>query len=153
MKVDIIELPERRLATVSHQGPYSKISGAFARLGRIAGIAGLIGPSAEMLAVYHDDPNTTPAPELRPEAAITVSPGVKIPDGLGEGSIPAGRYARTTHIGPYEQLVDIWPRFMGEWLPASGHQMRDGASFEIYRNTPGEVPGEKLVTELYIAIA
>jgi AraC family transcriptional regulator len=106
-----------------------------------------------MLAIYHDDPETTPPSELTSDAGIVVPPQAKLPPELGEREIPGGRYACTTHVGPYEQLGDVWTRFMGEWLPRSGQRMRDSASFEIYRNTPADVPKEKLVTELYIPLS
>jgi AraC family transcriptional regulator len=106
-----------------------------------------------MLAIYHDDPETTPAAVLRAEAALVISPEAKVPPGLGERRVPGGRYARTLHVGPYEQLGDVWARFMGEWLPHSGHRMSDGDSYEIYRNTPATAPQEKLETELYIPLA
>jgi AraC family transcriptional regulator len=77
---------------------------------------------------------------------------VPLPAGLVEQRLPAGRYAHTLHIGPYEQLGDAWARFMGEWLPASGHRIGDGVSYEIYLNTPAEVPKEELRTEMYIPI-
>ncbi len=153
MDVDIVELPEQRVATVSHRGPYHEISEAFGRLGQAAGAAGLFGPGAAMLAIYHDDPRTTPVDQLRSEAGIVVAPSKQIPEGLNERVIPAGRFARTKWVGPYEDLPAVWQRFMGEWLPASGHRMRDPMSLEIYRNTPGQVPRERLITELYIAIA
>jgi AraC family transcriptional regulator len=152
MQVQIKEMKEVRAATVAHVGPYNRISEAFARLGDVAGAAGLIGPGASMIAVYHDDPETTPAAELRSEAAITVAPDAKIPAGLGERRLAAGRYACTLHAGPYEKLGDTWARFMGEWLPQSGERMRDAVSFEIYRNTPATTPPEKLETELYIPL-
>jgi DNA gyrase inhibitor GyrI len=49
MDVEIIELPELRVAAVSHKGPYNQIGTAFARLGQIAGAAGLFGPSAGII--------------------------------------------------------------------------------------------------------
>jgi hypothetical protein len=61
---------------------------------------------------------------------------------------PGGGYACTTHERPYEPLGDAWARFMGEWFPGSGHRLRDGGSYEIYRNTPASVPLGKLETEL-----
>jgi AraC family transcriptional regulator len=165
MNVEIKELPERRIAAVTHVGPYNRISEAFGRLGEIAGRAGLIGPAPVMLGVYYDDPETTPAAELRSQAALVIAEDAKIPAELAEGRIPGGRYAVTTHIGPYEQLGDVWARFMGEWLPKSGHRVRDGQAadpvelgntgergHEIYRNTPADVPKEELVTELYIPL-
>ena len=71
---------------------------------------------------------------------------------LVEKRLPAGRYARTTHIGPYTTLPDAWSRFMGEWLPASGERVKEGASFELYRNDPSNTPSEKLHTDLYISL-
>jgi AraC family transcriptional regulator len=160
MQVEVKEMQKLRVATVSHVGPYNQISEAFARLGQIAGPAGLVGgppggprSSPTMLAIYHDDPESTPPSELTSDAAIVVSPQAKLPPGLGEREIPGGRYACTTHVGPYEKLGDVWARFMGEWLPRSGQRMRDSVSYEIYRNTPADVPKEKLITELYIPLA
>ena len=153
MNVEIRQMNELRVGTVLHVGPYHRISEAFARLGAIAGAANLFGPEAAMIAVYHDDPKATPAAELRSEAGIVVSPRAELPGELGERRIPAGRYACTVHVGPYEQLGDAWARFMGEWLPRSGERMADGVSYEIYRNTPATTPQEQLVTELYIPLA
>lgn len=153
MEVQIKNMPELHVATVRHVGPYNRISEAFARLGELAN-GTLLTTSAEamMLALYHDDQETTPAAELRSDAALVIPAEAKVPNGLGEQRIPGGRYACTIHIGPYEKLGDVWGRFMGEWLPQSGQRMTDGVSYEIYRNTPMTVPKEKLETELYIPL-
>ena len=91
--------------------------------------------------------------QLRSDAGVLVAPDVALPEGLGEEHIAAGDYASTTHIGPYEQLGDIWARFMGEWLPASGRRLGDGASYEVYHNTPMDTPTEQLLTELRVPLA
>jgi len=153
MNVEIQQLPERRVATVHHVGPYNRISEAFARLGEIAGRAGLFQSRPEMLAIYYDDPETTPESELHSDAGLVVSDGVQLPAGLAEQRLPAGRYARTLHTGPYEELGDAWARFMGQWLAASGERMGSGNTFEIYLNTPQEVPKKDLRTELYLPLA
>jgi AraC family transcriptional regulator len=153
MDVEIKDMQALRVATLRHIGPYNRISEAFARLGDIAGAAHLFQAAPTMLALYHDDPETTPAAELRSDAAVVISPEAKVPPGLGEQTLPAGRYACTTHVGPYEEIGDMWARFMGEWLPRSGHRMSDGVPYEIYRNTPAQVPKEELRTELYIPLA
>ena len=153
MNVEIEQLPERRVATVRHVGPYSRISEAFGRLGELAGRAGLFQSRPEMLAIYHDDPETTPESELSSDAGVVVSDGVKLPEGLAEQRLPAGRYARTLHVGPYEELGDAWARFMGQWLPSSGERMGSSNTFEIYLNTPQDVPKKELRTELYLPLA
>jgi AraC family transcriptional regulator len=152
MKVEIKEMPELRLGSVRHVGPYNRITEAFGRLHDIAARASLHGPDATLLAIYHDDPEITPAAELRSEAAITLPRGAAVPRGLEERRLRAGRYACTTHVGPYEQLGDAWVRLIGDWLPRSGHRMRDAESFELYRNTPADTKADELVTELYVPI-
>jgi AraC family transcriptional regulator len=152
MKVDFEELPELRVAAVHHVGPYSRIAQAFAQLGALAAPAGLLQPSAMMLAIYHDDPETTPAEQLQSDAGITVASDVAMPTGLTEIRLPAGYYARTTHVGPYSKLGDAWARFMGDWLPKSGHRVGMGSSFEVYRNNPSNAAPEELRTELYLPI-
>ena len=153
MNVEIKSLPGRRVAALRHVGPYSRISEAFGRLGEIAGRSGLFTAKPIMLALYHDDPEVTPEAELRSDAGLAVSEDAKIPDGLHEQRIAAGKYAVTTHHGPYEQLGDVWSRFMGQWLPQSGNRLGDGAPYEVYVNNPVDVPKEELITELYLPIA
>lgn len=152
MNAEITNRPELRAAALRHVGPYNTISEAFGRLGELAGRAGLFGPDAAMIAVYHDDPETTPADKLRSDAALTISPTAKVPDGLTEIRIPAGRYARATHKGPYAGLGDAWAKLMGEWLPKSGERLGDGVSYELYRNNPGNAQPNELLTDLYIPL-
>jgi AraC family transcriptional regulator len=153
MNVEIKNMPELRTATLRHMGPYNQISEAFARLGEIAGRAGLFDQCLGMLAMYHDDPETTPEAELRSDAALVLPENLAIPEGLTEQRVPGGRYATTTHVGPYEQLGDVWARFMGQWLPKSGERLAEGVTYEIYRNTPMDVPKEQLKTEIYLPLA
>lgn len=41
---------------------------------------------------------------------------------------------------------------MGEWLPRSGQRMGAGVCYEPYRNAPGQVPVDQLVTELCVPL-
>jgi AraC family transcriptional regulator len=152
MDVEVKQMPALRVAAVHHVGPYNRISEAFGRLGDIAGRAGLLDGKPTMLALYYDDPEVTPEAELNSDAAIVVSENAQLAPGLAEHRLPAGRYACTVHIGPYEQLGDTWSRFMGQWLPQSGERMAEGTSYEIYVNNPTEVPQAQLRTELYIPL-
>ncbi|HKQ69332.1 MAG TPA: AraC family transcriptional regulator [Polyangiaceae bacterium] len=153
MNVEIKKMSELRTVTLRHVGPYNRISEAFGRLGEIAGAAGLLVTRPTMLAIYHDDPETTPEAELRSDAAMTLPEGVPCPAGLVEQRVAGGRYATTTHLGSYETLGDTWARFMGQWLPQSGQRVGDGVTYEIYVNNPTEVEKQDLRTELYIPLA
>jgi AraC family transcriptional regulator len=153
MNVDIKRMPELRTAGLRHLGSYAQISEAFDRLHQIVGSTNLKGDKATLLAIYHDDPEMTPEPELRSDAAIVVPKDAQIPAGLREQRLPAGRYACATHVGPYESLPAVWHELLGQWLPLSGERLGKGANFEIYLNTPQDVPKEQLRTELYVPLS
>lgn len=154
MKVTIKQLPALRVAAVRHVGPYDEIPEAFARLGEIAQQHGIFPESdATLVALYYDDPQTTPAEQLRSDAGILVAEDLKLPKGLAEERLPAGRYASAVHVGPYEQLPKAWQRLLGEWLPANGHRPGAGASYELYLNNPHTAKPEDLRTELRVPLA
>lgn len=154
MDVEIKATPELRVAAMRHIGPYTHIGTAFQRLGAIAGPAGLLErPGVRMIGIYYDDPEATPQEQLRADAGIVVAEDLALPADLTEARVPAGRYAVTLVVGPYEQLPDAWRRLHAEWLPESGHRAAPGPSCEIYRNTSMTVPPAQLETELWMPVA
>jgi len=152
MNVDIVEQPKLRLAAVRHVGSYMRISEAFQRLNEIVTAAGLSNRDTLLVGIYHDDPATTPEEKLRSDAAITVQRLTKLPPGLTEIVIPAGRYAHARHVGPYSGLGDVWSGLRYEWLPNSGEQLGKELSYEIYRNTPMNAKPNELITDIYLSL-
>ena len=153
MQVDIEHLPDLRLATVTHVGPYNQIGKAFEKLGMIAGPRGLFAiPGALMIGAYHSDPDAVPLEELRSAAGISIAADTPMPPGLEEMHLTGGSYARCTHIGPFDLLGDAWQRFMGEALPASGHVVTDGPALEIYRSDMRSTPMVELRTDLLVPV-
>ena len=150
MDVTITERPELRVAGIRHIGAYMEIGREFGRLGGF-----LKGPppaGSEMIAVYHDDPDVTPAEHLRSDAALTLTGNTPAPDGLVERRVPAGRYARTVHKGGYEGLPATWNALKTQWLANSGHKM-GSPSYEVYVNNPMATPKDDLITEIYLRLA
>ena len=154
MDVEIKHVDEQRVAALRHRGPYNQISGAFEKLGEIAGAAGLFRDgAAKMVALYYDDPKTTPPDQMESDAGVVIGNSAQLPDGLNEQHIHAGDYATTLHVGPYEALPDAWARLLGEWLPSSGYRLADdGATYELYLNDPSRVPKDQLRTELRVGV-
>jgi AraC family transcriptional regulator len=154
MHIEITTMPAMRVAAIRHTGPYNQIGPTFGRLASIAGPAGLFQqPGAVAIGVYHDDPRTTPAEQLRSDAGVVVPAGVKVPAGLTEQHVPGGRYAHARHVGPYEGLPQAWELLMDKWLPSSGHAPGDGTSYEIYRNDMSTTPKDQLITDIYVSVA
>ncbi len=128
------------------------IAEAFKRLNDLVTAAKLANRDTLLIGIYHDDPATTPEDKLRSDAAISVPSGTKLPAGLKEMVIPAGRYAHTTHLGPYDGLGDAWSGLRNKWLAKSGEQLGGGMSYEVYRNTPMNAKPQELVTDLYLPL-
>ena len=152
MVVQIVTQPAQRVAAVPHRGPYQQIGEAFMRLDRIARESGLDAlPGVALVGIFHDSPESVPADQLRAEAGLIVPASTALPSSLTEVTIPAGRFARTEHRGPYERLGETWTR-LREWLTSSGHRMRDGVSYEEYKNTPAQAAPADLRTDLYLPV-
>lgn len=154
MDVEIRNLEEKRVATVRHIGPYSHIAQAFEKLGAALGGANIrMQQDMAMIGMYYDDPESRAPEDLRSDAAVVLPDGVAAPDGTLEQRIAAGSYACTIHLGPYDTLGDAWARLLGEWVPASGHRIGDGASFEVYLNDPRTAAPHELRTEICVPLA
>jgi AraC family transcriptional regulator len=151
MHVETETLPGLRLATLRHLGPYQQIGRTFGRLHEIVTRTAL--PHRELVGVYHDDPAVTPADELRADAGVIVDDGVPLPPGLEEQRVPAGRFARTEHAGSYAGLPAAWGAFKDALADQTGAAGPRGYTFELYRNTPMEVPEAELRTLLYMSLA
>jgi AraC family transcriptional regulator len=152
MKVEVVKRPELRLASVRHVGSYMNVREAFVRLNELVTAAGLTKPDTILVGIYHDDPSTTPEEMLRSDAAITVSVKTTLPPGLTELVIPGGRYAHARHVGPYTGLGAVYAHLKNEWLPRSGEKAGDGASYEMYQNTPMTAKPHELVTDVYVPL-
>jgi len=152
MKVEVVKRPELRLASVTHVGSYMRINEAFQRLNDLVTKAGLSNSDTKLVGIYHDDPSTTPENKLRSDAAITIAAKTKLPSGLTELTIPAGRYAHTTHFGPYEGLGEAWGQLKNESLQKNKEKLGKGMSYEVYRNTPMNAKPDELVTDLYLPL-
>lgn len=154
MNVEIETLPTRRLATVRHVGPYQTIGEAFHRLGTLAVAHGLYARvEPAMLALYHDDPDTTPTDELRSDAALVVRDDMALPSEVTEATLQGGPYAKMTYRGAYSGLGDAWARLMGVWLPRSGCRVGNGPSYEVYVTDPRTTPADELQTDLYLRLS
>src|SRR5688572_6946440 len=145
-RVEIVELPRLRVATIEHRGDYRLTSKAFERLMTIAATAGLLGRETRTIGIYRDDPESVPKAELRSTACISVPVGW-VPTGeLGEGHVEGGRYARVVHRGPYSELGTAYDWLYRAWLPASAEELRDLPCLEEYLNDPRQVSVKELET-------
>ncbi|WP_169054160.1 AraC family transcriptional regulator [Nitratireductor sp. XY-223] len=153
--VRIETCPELTVAAVAHSGPYQQIAVAFERAIRLFVDRRLLDHWAGMVALYHDDPDTVPAGDLRSHAGVVLAHPGNFPrdiDGLEILPVKAGRYAIVEHKGPYLTLPDAYQWFFGTWLRGADVELRDSPLVEFYVNNPREVAAEELRTDVRVPI-
>jgi AraC family transcriptional regulator len=153
LEVRIEHLPEMRVAFARHTGPYEETDAAYERLMTWAGRRGLLKPPVVIFGVAYDDPTVTAPENLRYDAALVIPEDLKVDGEIGARTIQGGKYAVTTHCGPYETLGETYTRFCGEWLPLSGLEFLPSPALEFYRNSPQDTPPEQLLTDIYMPLA
>lgn len=138
---------------------------AFGELMTAIGRAGQMPAIRSCIALAPDDAKGPDDPGCRYIAGVLF--GHRIATGEGDCQQPAiplggslawtplapGRYAVFTHIGPYDTLHRSWNAIYGDWLPASGQQLRDVPPLEVCITMPDTTPPDRLHTEIWIPVA
>jgi AraC family transcriptional regulator len=151
-QVEVKTLPPQRIASVRHVGPYSQVGLAWGKLCAWAGPRGLLAPATRFIGVSYDDPQITPPEKLRYDAAIALNAPVQPEGEVGVTELAGGDYATILHKGPYEELGRSYGVLMGNWLPASGRELRDAPAFEVYLNSPDYTRPEDLQTLIHVPL-
>lgn len=152
MKIEVVNVPARRVAFVRHTGPYDQCGAVWEKLCLWAGPRGLLQPGVEFLGLCYDDPDVTEPEKIRYDACITVSEGLAAEGEIGVQTLEAGLYARTTHHGSYQRLAQTYAELCGRWAPENGYELRPIPGFEVYLNSPDETPENELLTDIYVPI-
>lgn len=163
----IVESDSRNAICLSFTGEYSSLDfgSAFTRLWAEVKTQGLFSAGIEHIGIYHDDPGSTDPGKLRADICLVIRKPAVAAGEVRVKTIPGGRYAVFTHIGPYNEVGAVYDAIYGEWVPANctcgddcpcGDDckcaLRDEPVFEKYCNDPVKTAPEKLKTEIYIPI-
>ncbi len=158
---EILEVEQVNLVVAQFTNyPMSEISAAFDGTFQVlfpALTAQGIKPIGPALALYHEVPSDTvtfevgipvdrPLPEDIPNDAGII---------LTNSSLPAGKIARRTYIGPFDGLGQAWTEFMDSVESASvaGHQPAFPC-WEVYVTEPApDADPATLRTDLYTAVS
>ncbi|MEQ1823042.1 MAG: GyrI-like domain-containing protein [Fimbriimonadaceae bacterium] len=154
MNVQIVELAPIRVVMMRHRGPYDQLGPIFEKL---AGWVTTNGVSANRwIGIYWDNPEETPADQLRSAACVEVPLTYQLNDtgglALDRHEIVGGKYATTRFVGPYEALERVWTEFTAQVEGQLGQEITQNPAFEVYVNDPSDTPANQLITELYMPV-
>lgn len=157
MSVDIKTMPELRVASVRHVGPYNLIGAAFQKLNQWAKDAGVLKPYPTMMGVYWDDPGMVPTEQLRSDAAIVVPDDFPAPDestGVVLQTLASGDYAMFLHsLYDMAEFPAVWEEVMMKEFPQAGRAC-DGERpcLEIYYTCCQCHPLKKVVVDIAVPV-
>ena len=67
-------------------------------------------------------------------------------DEVKPGEMPAGRYAMTMHVGPYNEIDPAY-NALRAWMAKKGYEAA-GTAYEMYLNHPSHTPPAALQTQI-----
>lgn len=143
--VTLVELPPQRVTTIRRTLPQSALGAymdeAFAMIRAQLAAQGAKAAGPPLARYYNGDPKAFDTEAGLPFAGtFTPSGDVRVME------LPAGKAAKTVHVGSYMTLSQEYPR-LEKWLIDQG--LRPGAGpWEVYLSGPG-TPEAELQTEIF----
>lgn len=104
------------------------------------------------VSVSFNDPTITSFDRCRFYIGITLKKEIKPGGRFGVMSVLSGDYLVFGYKGSYTSLPELYAYIYLKYLPNGKYRLRNTFSFEIYLNTPKEVPADMLETEVYIPV-
>lgn len=104
-------------------------------------------PVGPFLAMYFNDPETSPAIDLSCKIMFPVAADAAGDDKIAIEDLPEMEAAVVQYKGPYGQSDDIWTA-LGKWVTENGYEY-SGAPMEVFLKSPGDnVPPSEYLTEI-----
>ena len=152
--VQVIEFPPTRIALLVHTGDHRGLNDSIQRFIAWRQRARLPRDRHATFNILHADPETTPPADFRMGIAVaTEAPIAPNDEGVVESWLPGGACARLRHRGSTDFLEPVFRRLYGEWLPASGRELRDFPPFLQRVAFYPDVPDQDAITDVFVPLA
>jgi len=150
--VEIVDFTKTRLLTLEHRGSPAALGATIQRFIAFRRTHHLHPDRSAAFNLFPVDPGQTLPADFRMLLGVATSRQIDA-DGFAEWTIPAMRAARIVQTGSPDNLGPGFDFLYGQWLPASGEEMRDHPPFARRISFYPDVPLHEAVTELYLPLA
>ena len=146
LKVEIKELKQQSTLVIRKSIKEGEIGAAFGvifpKIGQFLGTKG-IAPLGPPIAKYLKHEGGV----FEVEAGFPVPEGTKGEGDIVAGSLPAGKAAAVTHLGPYEKLSKTY-ELLHKWLQDNKKET-SGPVWEVYVSDPTTAKPEEIRTDIF----
>src|SRR5262249_43092860 len=126
LKVEVVSMEPFRVMAMRHTGPQVDLDGAYEPLYQWAAMQGVVERVAGIYGLPLDEAREVSPEQCRFECALTFSGDAFEGDALVRPLVlGGGTWARCRHVGSYDALDAATDRFIADWLPGSGYELRD----------------------------
>ncbi len=151
MKVITKKIKPMRVAYLRHVGPYEETGQTWVDLAGRLSADGQIHPRSVYIGMGHDNPELTPATELRYDACITVDEGYRPQKPVNVQTIEGGEYAVATSC-PVAKIKDAYQYLYGRWLAQKSRELRPAPSFMRLLNVGNGNAPSKLRVDIHMPL-
>ncbi|MCG8577343.1 MAG: AraC family transcriptional regulator [Flavobacteriales bacterium] len=150
--IEVKEMPQMKLAYVSHTGPFEQIGEAYGKLMQWAGPKGLLNnPGFKCVTVHHDDPNITEISKVRQSACITLDEAIKAEGEIGYMTTEKVKCAVARFEIDFSEFEQSWQSVF-IWLNENGYQTANKDCYEIFHNDFNEHPQKKCILDICVPV-
>lgn len=154
LSVEVITLEPFEVVALRARGAFDDLDQVFGELFGWATEQGLIEQLQQLIGVPLGDHRELPAEELLFDCALAFDAELPVlPASLQRLVLGGGRMARLRHVGSYALLEDATDQLLRDWLPGSGHALRDAPLHYHFLDDPEEVPEAILRADIYVPLA
>lgn len=152
--IQVKDLEDTHVIYIASTGGYilEKICLAWEKLYRWASLHNLLTPASRAIGISFDDPMITQSSKCRYYACFSVPAGAKGNSQVGTLVIPGGKYAVFHATCQAADIQYIYQLVYREWLPASGYQPSNSFPYEIYIDTPSQLPPSLYQMEIFFPV-
>ena len=152
-QVRILDFPDTPVAILEHRGDPALIGDSIRRFIGWRKANAMLPATSATFNILHCDPEDTPARDYRFDLCAATGRTVEPNDaGVVAGLIPGGRCAVLRLTGSGDDLRPAVSFLYGEWLPKSGHELRDFPVFAQRVRFFPDVPGHAAETDIFLPL-
>lgn len=151
-QLQVKELPELKLASISQIGGFEKIGSMYKKLMDWGSQQGVLDVSNfKTVTLYHDNPNVTQISKVRFSACVTINKDISSNEEIRPLTLQKGIYAVGRFEIKGEEIPKGWESVCA-WVLESNLEFRDGHYFEIYHNDHRSHPEQKFILDICVPL-